>query len=451
MKSICVFLTLISTCSLLAQGDLTLLKISDDFSSPVAIANDRTNNELLYVVERQGVIRIINDLATGAKAPVPFLDISERVTSGGERGLLGMEFHPDYPDSPYFFVNYTFTDAGQLTTRVSRFEAMSETEADDTSERIVIQIEQPFNNHNAGDLKFGPDGYLYIPLGDGGSGGDPQNFSQDPTSLLGSMLRLDITNDDFPGDVERNYAVPLDNPFVGVTTHLDEIWSFGWRNPWRFSFDSATDNMWVADVGQNTREEISFEPAGSAGGGNYGWSCMEGFYESNFNPCFPGPLVDPIFDIIRSDAMSITGGYVYRGMTFPTLAGFYFAADFVTGEWWRINSEDVTDVTQTSEITLVSTFGTSVSGELYCATIRGEIYRIMDGSVCPDQLTIVDHPEDTYSAEQEIVSTATVESGRDIRYSSPEILLESNFTVASSGALTANSDSCLEILHQAQH
>lgn len=149
--------------------------------------------------------------------------------------------------------------------------------------------------------------------------------------------------------------------------------------------------------------------------------------------------------------MSITGGYVYRGTTFPTLAGFYFAADFVTGEWWRINSEDVTDVTQTSEITSVSTFGTSVSGELYCATIRGEIYRIMDGSVCPDQLTIVDHPEDTYSAEQEIVSTATVESGRDIRYSSPEILLESNFTVESSGALTANSDSCLEILHQAQH
>lgn len=423
-----------------------LLQVTTEFSSPVALTNDRTNQELLYVVERGGQIHLLRNLATGEVSDDPFLDISDRVTSGGERGLLGMEFHPNYPDSPFFFVNYTFTESGQLGTRISRFGVINENEADESSEETIIQLDQPFSNHNAGDLKFGPDGFLYIPLGDGGSGGDPLNHSQNPMSLLGSMLRLDITSDDFPGDQQKNYSIPLDNPYLGVATHLDEIWSFGWRNPWRFSFDRETGDMWVGDVGQNTREEICYEPAGSAGGGNYGWSCREGFYEADFNPCFPGPLVDPVFDIIRGDARSITGGYVYRGTVFPDFFGLYFAADFATGEWWRINSQDFSDVVQTTEITSVTTFGTSVNGELYCAAIDGSIYRIMDGGDCIDQIDITNHTQDIFSADEEIRSDAVVEDGRSILYSSPEIFLDGDFEVEISGQFTAQTLNCLEFI-----
>jgi len=433
-----------------------LLKISDGHSSPVVLLNDGSDEDRLYIVERSGIVKIMDDLSSGSVLATPFLDISGMVSSGGERGLLGMTFHPDYPANPTFFVNYTFNDAGQLTTKIARYTVTADPNvADPSSEEVIIQVEQPFSNHNAGDIKFGPDGYLYITLGDGGSGGDPDNYSQNPLELLGSILRLDISGDDFPGDNLRNYAIPNSmadpNPFIGVSTHLDEIWSFGWRNPWRFSFDSGTGDMWVADVGQTSREEISFEAAGDPGGGNYGWSCEEGFLVVDFNPCFPGPLVDPIYDMPRSDAQSITGGYVYRGSAFPNMQGFYFTADYASGQWWRINSTDFTDVTQTGEVFSVTTFGTSVNDELYCATIGGDIYRIMDGSVCPDQLTITDHPEDVYSSQQEINSTATVTANRDITYNSPEINLESNFEVEPTGSLTAQAITCLEYIQQTQY
>jgi len=429
-----------------AQGTLSFELIAEGLSAPVAMANDGVNSERIYVVERDGVIKII-DLQTGVVSPTNFLDISALVDSGGEKGMLGLTFHPNYPGSPYFYVNYTFDDAGQLTTKVARYTVAGEI-ADAISEEVIIQISQPFSNHNAGDLKFGPDGYLYIPMGDGGSGRDPDNYSQDPLTLLGTMLRLDVDDDDFPSDPLRNYAIPADNPFVGVSTHLPEIWSFGWRNPWRFSFDSSTGDMWVADVGQSSREEISYESAGSIGGGNYGWSCREGFLDVNYNPCYPGILIDPIYDMNRDNAQSITGGYVYRGDAFPTLHGFYFAADFASGEWWQINATDFTDVTQTSELFSVTTFGTSVNEELYCATISGSIYRIMDGDACTDVLTITTHPNDAYLADTEITSTATVDEGRSITYSSPLISMDAQFEVTRNGEFVALALSCIDYLLQ---
>ena len=241
---------------------------------PVTVTNAGDGSGRLFIVQQTGQIRILNG---GTLLPTPFLNISGLVSCCGEQGLLGLAFHPDYANNGFFYVNYTNV-AGN--TVVARYE-VSPTDpnvADPNSAQTVLTQNQPFSNHNGGQLAFGPDGYLYIALGDGGSGGDPQENGQNLQTWLGKILRVDINGDDFPGDPNRNYAVPPGNPFVGDPNALDEIWAYGVRNPWRCTFDRLTGDFFIADVGQNAWEEINFQPAASAGGENYGWDVLEGMH-----------------------------------------------------------------------------------------------------------------------------------------------------------------------------
>ena len=253
---------------------IQLEQVASGLNLPVTVTNAGDGSGRIFIVQQTGEIRI---LSGGTLLPTPFLDISALVSCCGEQGLLGLAFHPDYATNGFFYVDYTNV-AGD--TVVARYEvsATDPNVADPTSAQTVLTQDQPFSNHNGGQLAFGPDGYLYIALGDGGSGGDPQENGQNLQTWLGKILRVDINGDDFPGDPNRNYAVPPDNPFVGDPNALDEIWAYGVRNPWRCTFDRVTGDFFIADVGQNAWEEINFQPASSAGGENYGWDVLEGMH-----------------------------------------------------------------------------------------------------------------------------------------------------------------------------
>jgi hypothetical protein len=322
----------------------------------------------------------------GNVTETPFLDLSGVVSqSGSETGLLGLAFHPEYHENGYFFVNYTRVSDG--STVVSRFSADENNPdlANRESEIQLLTVEQPNVNHNGGQLLFGPDGYLYIALGDGGGSGDPQNRGQNRTTFLGKILRIDVDVEDSAG-----YAIPPDNPFVNDETALDEIWAWGLRNPWRNSFDRLTGDFWIADVGQNSREEINFQPAGSPGGENYGWRCYEGNQPYNQSEC---PEVEnyvfPVFDYAHQGTGctgSVTGGYVYRGALFNELFGVYIFSDYCTGNFYAItqtgegfNGGQLSDFNKWG----VSTFGEDRYGELYLAQKgTGEIYRIAATGDC---------------------------------------------------------------------
>ena len=274
LKSLFFFLLYVP---LSAQVQLETQSFATGFADPVAIVN--AGDDRLFVVQQRGLIRIL-DLA-GNVAETPFLDLSGVVSqSGSETGLLGLAFHSEYHENGYFFVNYTRASDG--STVVSRFSTDTNNPdlANRESEIQLLTVNQPYSNHNGGQLLFGPDGYLYIALGDGGSGGDPQNRGQNLNTFLGKMLRIDVDVEDGAG-----YGIPADNPFVNDETALDEIWAWGLRNPWRNSFDRLTGDFWIADVGQNSREEINFQPAGSAGGENYGWLCYELKQPNNHADC----------------------------------------------------------------------------------------------------------------------------------------------------------------------
>lgn len=360
------------TCSF-AQNAIQLEVYSSGFSQPVDIAN--AGDERLFVVEKAGFIRIID--GAGNRLPQPFLDIDARVNSiASERGLLGLAFHPDYQNNGYFYVNYTNNDGD---TRISRFSrsASGPNEADPNSELILLEVDQPYSNHNAGDLNFGPDGYLYFGMGDGGLGGDPLNSGQTRLSLLGKMLRIDVDNG-------NPYAIPPGNPFADDDFTADEIWALGLRNPWRFSFDRLTGDMWIADVGQDSWEEIDFQPASSTGGENYGWRCYEGFAPYNTNNCGPaGEYTPPIHAYANSNSVgcSVTGGFVYRGEAFPALYGKYIYADYCSGRFWSLEPDGQggwvnTELINTTNSEFV-TFGEDKSGELFVGGIgSGNIFRI---------------------------------------------------------------------------
>src|SRR5690606_17874433 len=277
-----------------------------------------------------GRIRIF-DLVEETLLAEDFLTVSP-ITTDSERGLLGLAFHPDFSDTRMFFVNFTDSSGNTVVRRyrVESGEPPSTVEAGSALD--LLKLEQPFSNHNGGWMGFGPDGYLYIAVGDGGSGHDPQNNGQNKNSLLGKMLRIDVNGDDFPTDSSRNYAIPDDNPFVGADG-LDEIWAYGLRNPWRNSFDRETGDFWIGDVGQSTREEINFQPAASTGGENYGWRLREGSIATPgaVGGARPAGNVDPVYDYGLSGSQSITGGYVYRGSAMPQLRGHYFFADYRGG------------------------------------------------------------------------------------------------------------------------
>jgi len=371
--------------------------------NPLAVVSDPTNPALFLIVEQRGLIRIARD---GALLDQPFLDLRNEVRAGGEQGLLGLAFAPDATESRRLFVNFTNRDGDTVVARFRRSESGLTAEA---SSRFDLQwpdgrrvIPQPFNNHNGGHLAFGPDGYLYIGLGDGGSGGDPMNLAQNPQSLLGKMLRLDVN---VPDDDRRGYRIPEDNPFLDgdPITALPEIWSIGWRNPWRYSFDDAarggTNALVIADVGQNAREEINFEPPGR-GGRNYGWRLREGRQPyDNRTPAAFGPLTDPIHDYSRSLGASVTGGVIYRGAALdPSFNGRYFFGDFVSGRVLSIglhlhpltsdaSADDERDHTERLGRDLVgsvSSFGVDLNGEMLLVNYRGTVVRIVpDFAVVP--------------------------------------------------------------------
>lgn len=374
-KTIFTIAFLLITHMLSAQPDIALVPVASGFSEPVAIRN--AGDERLFIVERHGHIKILH--ADGSVTT--FLDIDARVgSSGGEQGLLGLAFHPDYASNGYFYVNYT-NNSGN--TRVSRFSVdVSDPDlGNSASESILLTITQPYSNHNGGDLAFGPDGYLYIPTGDGGSGGDPGDRAQDITSQkLGKMLRIDI-------DGASPYAIPPDNPFVGITGD-DEIWAYGLRNPWRFSFDRLTGDMWIGDVGQGAWEEVDFQAAGSDGGENYGWRCYEGNDEYDVSTCdLGGTFVFPIHEYNHSfstGGYAITGGYVYRGSEFAGMYGYYIVCDYVTGNFWTIYPDGTggwnTELLAGLEDD-ISSFGEDVYGEIYaCDLSSGDIYHVIDAN-----------------------------------------------------------------------
>jgi glucose/arabinose dehydrogenase len=339
------------------------------------LANAGDGSGSLYAVGQTGVISVLS--SEGSVQVEPFLDIQDRVMSGGERGLLGLAFHPDYESNGRLFVNYTDLDGNTVVSEFARAgEPLPLESADAGSERILLTIDQPFANHNGGMIAFGPDGYLYIGMGDGGGGGDPQGSGQDPGTLLGKMLRIDVDSGD-------PYGIPADNPFVGGDA-LPEIWSFGLRNPWRFSFDRETGAMFIADVGQGAREEIDAEAAG-AGGRNYGWNIMEG------EICFRDPACDatgltlPVAVNDRSGGeCAITGGYVYRGGNWdPELTGAYVYSDYCAGTLWILDAdtalaEGTVEVLELGEVPFrPSSFGEDEAGELYLVNLEGEIYRLI--------------------------------------------------------------------------
>jgi len=352
------------------QSVINLELVTGGLTSPVAVAH--TGDSRLFIVEQIGRIRVFDTtLRTD-----PFLDIRSLVSSGGERGLLGVAFHPRYAENGFFYVNYTNTSGDTVIARYTR-SATDPNRADPNSRRQILTVDQPFSNHNGGQLEFGPDGYLYIGLGDGGSGGDPDNRAQNLGDLLGKMLRIDV-------DTETGYAIPPSNPFVGRTGARPEIWASGLRNPWRYSFDRLTGDLWIADVGQGLWEEVSFQPATSIGGENYGWKRMEGTHcFSPPNGCNNGTLVLPVIEYDHSgDACSVTGGYVYRGTRNPHLAGLYLYGDYCSGEIWgafRGASGAVQSFPLLDTGFFISTFGQDSLGEVYVADHRGGVlYRIVD-------------------------------------------------------------------------
>ena len=394
--------------SVAAQSNLAGRVYVSGLSAPVAFIQDSTNDSRQFVVEQAGRIRVVEN---GSLVVTDFLNLTGSIASGGERGLLGMALSPDYAASGRFYVNFTDPAGNTVIARFLR--SAGNPAVADPASRFDLRwpsglkyIVQPYANHNAGNLAFGPDGYLYIALGDGGSGDDPENRAQNPAELLGKMLRIDVN---VPVGNSNGYVVPPSNPFVtsGPAGVLKEIWAFGLRNPWRYSFDlpsrGGTGAIIIGDVGQGAWEEVDYEPSGR-GGRNYGWRYREGAHLNVtsvapvYNP--PGGLTDPIWEYSHSVGQSITGGFVYRGSSLPaTFRGRYFFADYVQGRVWSMvltinpttgEATASTPVEHTAElggsgtIGNISSFGLDAAGELYVVNhTGGSIVRILNGVPTP--------------------------------------------------------------------
>ena len=347
---------------------IELVEFTTGLNQPVDIAT--AGGDELYVVERPGIIKIVN--SDGSVPTVPFMDITDRVLANtGERGLLGLVFHPNYPDSAYIYCNYTGSGG---ETRISRFNVLSDAKADSTSEIILLNFSQPFTNHNGGDVCFDENGYLMIASGDGGSGGDPQNNAQNLNSLLGKILRLDV-------DAGLPYGIPASNPFIGMSGVREEIWAYGLRNPWRIDYDDMTNALYVGDVGQNMYEEISKLNTGVSDP-NYGWRCYEANHEYNLDSCEGLTFIPPIHEyqhrLGAGCTGSVTGGVVYRGTDIPAIAGRYIFADYCTGfiATLDLDNGNQCDTLVEPSVLRFTTFGEDAQRRLYVATSLGIVYRI---------------------------------------------------------------------------
>jgi glucose/arabinose dehydrogenase len=344
----------------------SLRQIVSGLDRPVYLTQPADGTNRLFIVEQPGLIAILQD---GRLLPDPFLDLRDRVNSrGDEQGLLGLAFHPQYRQNGRFFVDYTDAKGAANIVRYT-VSASDPNRADPASATAILRIDHPnYQNHNGGDLVFGPDGYLYFGMGDGGSQGDPLGHGQSLTTLLAKLLRIDV-------NVEP-YGIPPDNPFRGHALALPEIWAYGLRNPWRFSFDRATGDLYIADVGQDTYEEVDFQPAGSRGGQNYGWNYMEGFHP--YEGTAPPGLTDPIAEYSHAEGgCAIIGGYVYRGTQVPQLRGLYVFGDNCSGLIWglaRTSAGWQKTVLFRSGLA-ISSFGEDQAGEVYVLDLRGAVYQ----------------------------------------------------------------------------
>jgi glucose/arabinose dehydrogenase len=369
-------LLLLAACSGSEPGDpgetpgqpaLRLVEVASGLQSPVHLTAPASDARL-FIVEQPGRIRIVENRQL---LPTPFLDIAAKVSSGGERGLLSVAFHPLYAQNGFLYVNYT-DRAGD--TRIERYRVSANRNvADPASASLVLHVRQPYSNHNGGMVAFGPDGMLYIGMGDGGGGGDPEEAGQDPLRLLGKLLRIDV-------DAAQPYGMPAGNPYAGKSGGRGEIWALGMRNPWRFSFDHTAKLLYVADVGQNRLEEVNVVPAGQAGV-NYGWDIMEA--SDCFEPssgCPRGGLTLPVLEYTHEDGCSITGGFVYRGQAIPGLQGHYLYADYCEG-WvrsFRYAEGQAADKRSypLPDVGNISSFGEDSQRELYLISHRGTVHRI---------------------------------------------------------------------------
>ncbi len=351
---------------------LVLQALAEGLNSPVYVTHAGDGSSRLFIVEQDGRIRVVQD---GRLKETPFLDLTAQVSrSHPERGLLGLAFHPRYAQNGVLIVHYTGRTGATVVARY-RVSGTDPDRADPDSGQVLLTLPQPYPNHNGGGILFGPDGYLYIALGDGGSAGDPQNNAQNPESLLGKLLRIDA-------DGPAPYGIPPDNPFAGKPGR-DEIWAYGLRNPWRFSVDRATGDLYIGDVGQNQTEEINFQPRSSQGGQNYGWRIYEG--RSRYKDDSRPETVFPIAEYDHSLGCSVTGGYVYRGQAVPALTGTYLYGDYCSGRIWGLRRDGAdwaagqlldTDLAITS-------FGEDEAGELYVVHHRGAVYRLAAGPSGP--------------------------------------------------------------------
>jgi hypothetical protein len=369
-------LLLLAACSGSEPGDpgetpgqpaLRLVEVASGLQSPVHLTAPAADARL-FIVEQPGRIRIVEN---GQLLATPFLDIAAKVSSGGERGLLSVAFHPKYAQNGFLYVNYT-DQAGD--TRIERYRVSANRNvADAASASLVLQVRQPYSNHNGGLVVFGPDGMLYVGMGDGGGGGDPEEAGQDPLKLLGKLLRIDV-------DAAQPYGMPAGNPYAGQSGGRGEIWAMGMRNPWRFSFDHTAKLLYVADVGQNRLEEVNVVPAGQAGV-NYGWDVMEA--SDCFEPgsgCAREGLTLPVLEYTHDDGCSITGGFVYRGQAIPGLQGHYLYADYCEGWVRSFRYADGQAVDKRSyplpDVGNISSFGEDAQRELYLISHRGTVHRI---------------------------------------------------------------------------
>ena len=407
MRIVLIAIVILACGAADAAAQIRARVFASGFTNPIAIVQDPADPTVQFVVEQRGRIRVVRD---GIVQPSDFLDLSTVVRSGGEQGLLGLAFPPDTGLTGRFFVNFTNNDGHTVVARFRRSNPLSA----DPASRFDLRwngangaafIAQPFSNHNGGHLAFGPDGYLYVGMGDGGSGDDPNHLAQDPSSLLGKMLRVDVgVADSHP----IGYVIPAGNPFAGTATR-PEIWSFGWRNPWRYTFDDpsrgGTGAMVAGDVGQNQWEEVDYEPAGR-GGRNYGWRNREGAHNNvTSRPPAYTPLVDPIHEYDHTAGASITGGYVYRGASLgATFRGRYFFADFIRSRVWSIAltvnvsgeaqasdvREHTADLGGAAQLAGVSSFGVDASGELFVVSYnRGVILKLVGPPPTPGTLRII--------------------------------------------------------------
>ncbi len=355
-----------------AEG-VQFVQIAGNLTRPIFVTYVDDDSGRLFVVQQGGQIKILQD---GDVLQTPFLDLSSIVSPDAnqsnytERGLLGLAFAPDYAESGRFYVNYTDVNGNTVVARYT-VSADDPNAADPNSAQVILTQQQPYGNHNGGDLAFGPDGYLYVAFGDGGSQGDPQGNAQNPGTWLGKILRIDVSG-------ESGYTVPSDNPFVNDASVLPEIWASGLRNPWRSSFDTETGDLYIGDVGGSAYEEINFQPADSAGGLNYGWNTYEGMHPTGFRTP-PDNVTLPIAEYDHSHGVTVVGGYVYHGELLPQLEGQYFYGDWGSGRLWTA-WRDASGAWQSAIFILnsgysISSFGLDENGELLLVDYNGAIYR----------------------------------------------------------------------------